>query len=170
MVSGRFGFAGLVLAILASAMASACGPAPQLGADGAYINLSPISGNPSAGYFVIHGGPENVALLSVNSPYIQRTEMHETIEENGMSKMRAIESVDVPAGKNIAFKPGGKHLMLWGINQGSVADGKLFFIVTFSNGDSFRVPAVIRKMGSNTMPGAATSNGTKPAAETGDGT
>ena len=146
MFSTRFRLGTLILAGL---MITGCEPTPVLGVDQAYINLSPVDGNPSAGYLTIRGGPQDVELLSVTSPYIKRTEIHETVTENGLSKMRGIESINVPAGRTVKLEPGGKHLMLWGVNSGSVSDGKLFFIASFSNGDEFRVPAVIRKMGSS---------------------
>lgn len=126
---------------------SACGQGDVLYVDEAVVNLSPVDGNPSSGYFEVHGGPEDVELVGVTSDDVVRLELHETVEENGVSVMQPVKSVPVPAGDTVKFEPGGKHLMIWGIGNGSISRESLKMIFIFSNDDRIEFDAVVRKMG-----------------------
>lgn len=138
-----------VLAILVLAVA-ACAPARQLYVDQAWIRLSPNADMPSAGYFTAHGGEEDARLLSITSPLVLRVELHESMEQGGMATMKPLDSVTIPARGKVTFAPGGKHLMIWGINPGAVKQGKLPLTFIFSNGDRIIVDAVIRQPGEGT--------------------
>ena len=83
--SGWMQAIGAALALLA-----ACQPPAQLLVEKANVQLSPVTDNPSVLYFTIRGGPEDTELRSISSPNILRLEMHETVEENGMSMMKPI--------------------------------------------------------------------------------
>lgn len=135
-------FGGAMLMFLA-----ACGQGDILYVDEAVVNLSPVEGNPSSGYFDVHGGPENVELVGVTSDDVVRLELHETVEENGVSAMQPVKSVPIPAGKTVKFEPGGKHIMIWGIGNGSISRGYLKMIFIFSNDERIEFDAVVRKMG-----------------------
>jgi copper(I)-binding protein len=136
--------------LLAAAMASpfalsACADPQPLYVDQAWIRLSPNPESPAAGYFTIHGGPEDVSLRGVTTEAALRVELHESLMQNGMMTMKPIESVTVPAKTQVKFAPGGKHLMLFGVNPAVVKAGKLQLTMVFSNGDRIIVDAVIQK-------------------------
>ncbi|WP_422344431.1 copper chaperone PCu(A)C [Parasphingorhabdus sp.] len=137
-----FFFASLAVIFL-----SACGQGDVLRVDEAVVNLSPVDGNPSSGYMTIHGGPDDVSLVSVIADDVMRMEMHETVETDGMARMQQLSVVSVPAGEKIKFEPGGKHLMIWGVGRGSIQRGLLRMIFIFSNDDRIQVDAVIREAG-----------------------
>jgi periplasmic copper chaperone A len=131
-----------------SMLLSACAPAKVLYVDQAWVRLSANDGMPSGGYFTVHGGEEDVRLLSVISPAVLRVELHESIERDGVMSMQTVNGVNIPARTDVAFGPGGTHLMIWGINQGIRKQGKLPLTFIFSNGDRIIVDAVIRATGS----------------------
>jgi len=133
-----------VAPVVALAALAACDQAKPVYVDGAYVRLSPNPDNPSAAYFTIHGGSAPVTLRAIETDAAVRLETHESMMQDGMATMAPIESVDVPAGAKIEFKPGGRHVMLWQINQQAVAAGKVEFKMTFSNGDRLLVDAVIQ--------------------------
>lgn len=135
-------FAGLAAIFLTS-----CGQGDILLVKDVVVNLSPVDGNPSSGYATIQGGPDDVTLVSVTSDDVMRMEMHETVEEDGMAMMKPLEKVAIPAGDTVKFKPGGKHLMIWGVGGGSVAQGTLKMLFIFSNDDRIEVNAVIKQAG-----------------------
>ncbi|EQB03303.1 copper chaperone PCu(A)C [Sphingobium baderi] len=134
--------------ILAAPLAlSACGdPAPTY-IDQAWVRLSPNKDTPSAGYFVAHGGASDVQLRGVLTDYALKVEMHESVSENGVMTMKPLSSVTIPAKSTVTFAPGGKHLMLWGVNDTAISRGKMQFTFLLSNGDRLLVDAVIRKPG-----------------------
>ncbi|OAO01907.1 copper chaperone PCu(A)C [Parasphingorhabdus sp.] len=136
-----------VIAALAALILTACGQGDILNAKNAVVNLSPVEGNPSAGYMNLTGGPVDVELVGVTSDDVLRMEMHETVEENGMSMMNKLKSISVPSGKTVKLQPGGKHLMIWGIGEGAKKRGLLTMTLIYSNDDRIKIDAVIKKMG-----------------------
>ena len=152
-----------LFALLAPLALAACGdPAPTY-IDQAWVRLSPNKETPSAGYFVAHGGDAGVQIRGVLTDYALKVEMHESVDKDGMMTMERIDSVDIPAKGEVAFAPGGKHLMLWGVNDTAISRGKMQLTFLMANGDRLLVDAVIRKpeaAGAGTGSGAA-----KPAGE-----
>lgn len=136
-----------MLAASASLLLASCGQGDILFADKAVVNLSPVEGNPSAGYMDLHGGRVDVELVGVTSDDVLRMEMHETTEKDGMMSMAQLESIPVPAGKTVKMEPGGKHLMIWGVGDYSKQRGLLKMILIYSNDDRIEIDAVIKKAG-----------------------
>lgn len=137
----------IMLAASASLLLAACGQGDILFADKAVVNLSPVDANPSAGYMDLHGGRVDVELVSVTSDDVLRMEIHETTEKDGMASMAKLKSIRVPAGKTVKLEPGGKHLMIWGIGEGSRNRGLLNMTLIYSNDDRIEINAVIKKVG-----------------------
>lgn len=137
----------IMLAASATFMLASCGQGDVLYADKAVVNLSPVDGNPSAGYMDLHGGRVDVELVGVTSDDVLRMEMHETTEEDGMMSMAKLKSIPVPAGKTVKLEPGGKHLMIWGIGNGTKKRGLLKMTLIYSNDDRIEINAVIKKAG-----------------------
>ena len=135
------------LALAGALMLGACGQPAPLYVDQAWISAATSPDKPSAGYFVIHGGEEAVQLQAVQTEVAQRVEMHDSVMQNGMMTMQPLNRVDVPAKGKVAFAPGGKHLMLFGLNPGAVQMGKASLTFIFSNGDRIIVDAKIQKQG-----------------------
>jgi copper(I)-binding protein len=58
-------------------------------------------------------------------------QLHSMTMEDGVSKMRELESVDIGPGQTIEFKPGGSHVMFVGVthpvSQGEHVKGTLIF-------------------------------------------
>ena len=142
-------FRSTLAAVSASLMLASCGQGDFLFADKAVVKLSPVEGNPSVGYMDLHGGPEDTQLVSVTADDVMRMEMHETVEEDGMSKMRPLKSVNIPAGETVKFEPGGKHLMIWGVGGGSIKQGYLTMTLIYANDERIEMNANIHKPGTN---------------------
>ena len=136
----------LALTGLAMVLLGGCQPPAQLLVEKAYVNLSPVEGSPSVLYFTIKGGPSDTVLRSISSPNILRLEMHETVEENGMSTMKPITAVAVPKRGEVEFVPGGKHVMVWGFDNASRKAGEAEFVFSFSNGEKIAVDAKLNAM------------------------
>ncbi|MFW2405580.1 MAG: copper chaperone PCu(A)C [Gammaproteobacteria bacterium] len=67
----------------------------------------------SAGYFVItNNTDESIHITSIVSPQFESVEIHETTVTNGISRMRELDSLLVPAQSSVTLERGGKHLML----------------------------------------------------------
>ncbi len=138
--------ARLVPFALAAAL-SACSPDPVLGVETASIWVSPVPGRPAAGYVTIKGGPTDQYLEFATVPYAQRTEMHETVTEGGRTTMKPILRVPVPARATVEFRPGGRHLMIFGLSPTAVTEGRTPMVLRFSDGSEVSYNAFVRVQG-----------------------
>ena len=112
-----FSFAFVVVSVWALLnLAAQHKSANQLAVDNAYIRAVVPGQNTTAAFFTItNRGEVDCVLLSAESPMAERIEFHRHQHGQNMVKMRPVDRVEVPAGKTVSFKPGGLHLMLFGV-------------------------------------------------------
>lgn len=68
---------------------------------------------PSAGYFLIkNAGNSEAKLVSMSIAAFNQVSLHQTIDQNGKSRMAVADAVSIPAGGELQFKPGSYHAML----------------------------------------------------------
>ena len=90
-------------------------------------------------------------LLSASSPAAGVVEIHEMAMEGNVMKMRALTSLDLPAGKPVDLKPGGYHVMLMDLKKPlSAGDTVPITLVVESGGqrETVEVKAAVRAMSS----------------------
>lgn len=116
-------------------MLGACSKPPELSVDNAWVRLGAVPGRPAAAYFTVHGGPTDATLINVTTDVAIRAEMHESMQSGTMASMKPIASVAIPAKTDVAFKPGGRHVMLFSMNPGiKPGDRRITLTLTFSDG------------------------------------
>ncbi|GAA0225809.1 copper chaperone PCu(A)C [Castellaniella daejeonensis] len=144
--------AGLLLAVSASAWAHGHGAAQgaaakvsaTVKASDCWIRLIP-SPAPSGGFFVAHNaGQEDAVLTGAHSPDYGMVMLHETTESGGMSKMSMVHQVAIPAGKDLAFKPGSYHLMLEQPRAGLKVGDTVQVDFTLANGEVFSAACEVK--------------------------
>ena len=126
-------------ALLAGCSEGAAPSAKPLNVISGHIVMGATPDRPAVGYFTVQGGPQSVELVAVTADMAQRVEMHETVKENDMMVMKPLERAAVPAKGKLEFKQGGKHLMIWGINNAAVRAGKLPMQFLFTNNNNERI-------------------------------
>jgi len=125
--------AALLLPLAALALGS-CGGPRQIEVTHGWVRLPPVQGHPAAAYFELHGGPADETLIDVASPVALRAEMHQSMSVNGMETMAPLKQVAVPAGKTVKFEPGGRHVMLFGLEQSVKPGGTVGLHFVFADG------------------------------------
>lgn len=100
-----------------AAHASSASPAATAALDGVSVQDCWIrnmpAGLPSGGYFVVrNSSAQAVELTGLSSPAYGMTMLHQTVTQNGMARMEHVDTVQVPAQGELAFKPGSYHAML----------------------------------------------------------
>ncbi|MBA4047206.1 MAG: hypothetical protein C0476_01550 [Sphingomonas sp.] len=128
----------LLAATLLTAI-TACGGPATLYVDDAYVRLPAVAGRPGVAYFTIHGGAEPTRLLSVTSPVVVRTELHESMKSGAVMTMAPIRDLPVAASAKLVFAPGGKHAMLFNINARVKAGKNIPLVFTFANNQRIEV-------------------------------
>lgn len=108
----------------ADSQLQADGPLPAgLHVESAWARATLPGSAVSAAYFTVRNGnalPD--VLLQVASPVAGRVELHRTVTEEGMARMRPAGEVQVDAGQSLHAEPGGLHVMLMEL-QGPLAEG-----------------------------------------------
>ena len=71
---------------------------------------------------IINSTGRSRELAAVAVERAERAEMHEHRLENGMMRMRAVDTLTVPAGGELEFRPHGYHIMVFGLQADSSPD------------------------------------------------
>jgi copper(I)-binding protein len=105
----RHGILACALFVLA-----ACGnQAPPLSATDVVVTEGMGRMNMSAGYMTMTNNTgDAMTITHVTSPQFGSVEMHETVIENDVARMRRVEELVIPARGQVRLERGGKHLML----------------------------------------------------------
>lgn len=72
-------------------------------------------------------------LVSVESDVSDSVEIHNMTMENGVMKMRMLETLPLKAGVPYKLAPGGFHLMLFNLKTPLLAGEEVSFMMTFKN-------------------------------------
>jgi hypothetical protein len=109
--------------------------ATELAVSQAWSRAMPPSAPTGAVYFVLENrGEQPQRLIGAQTSRAEKTELHTHVHQNDMMKMQQIESVEVPAAGKVEFKPGGNHVMLFGLKQPLVAGESFPITLQFENG------------------------------------
>lgn len=101
------------------------------------------SGVITALYFTIeNNGSAEEQLVAVETDVARVVEIHETRNENGLMRMRPVEAVSVPADDEVAFEPGGFHVMLIDIYEELEPGDTVAVTLVFDSGERLELPTV----------------------------
>lgn len=99
-----------------------------------WIRRVPPVAHTTAAYLVLHNrSQEDLTLTAIASPVAENTEMHATLIENGMMKMRKQEQLTLPGQGQLTFSPGGMHIMLTGLKHPLQDNEKVALTFYFKN-------------------------------------
>jgi len=99
-----------------------------------YVRLAAGPGRPAAAYLAVPIRGDRGALISVTAPRAARVEMHESMHAGTMASMRPIARIPLRDGEMLAFSPGGRHLMLFGLDPAVRPGGQLRLVLNFEQG------------------------------------
>ncbi|AMX01546.1 copper chaperone PCu(A)C [Microbulbifer thermotolerans] len=101
----------------------------------------------TAAYLSFHNeGTGDMQLQSVELPDIDgaMVELHTTVDDDGVSRMRPLASLVIPAGGEVRMAPGGTHLMLHGVKLR--AGEQLQLRLHFASGAVLEVEVPVRAL------------------------
>ncbi len=105
----------------------------------------------ATGLFVQLTSAQGGKLVSASSPVAGVVEIHEMAMVNDVMKMRQVPALDLPAGKSVALKPGGYHLMLMDLKQALPAGSTVPVTLVIEGADgkreSLNLQAPVRALG-----------------------
>lgn len=111
-----------------------------------WVREAPPTATVLAGYLIlVNDSRHDLVLDSVSSPQFGSVQIHETMHDNGMTGMRQVPSLPLPAGNRIEFAPGGLHLMLMQPNTVLRQGDSVALVLHFADGTQLEVQAPVRR-------------------------
>jgi len=94
-------------------------------------------------YFTIRS-PAADELIGVASDVADAVEMHESLMSGDVMEMHQLQSVPLKAGQDVAFEPGGLHVMLIGLKQDLKAGDTFEITLGFKNHEDLTVRVAVQ--------------------------
>jgi len=112
----------------------------------AWARATPGAATNGAAYVTLAGGSQPDSLVGVSTSVAAMADVHETINDNGVMKMRSVPAVPIPPGQTVTFAPGGTHIMLMGLKQPLTAGQNFPLTLTFAHAGAVTVDVQVRGM------------------------
>jgi copper(I)-binding protein len=136
-----------LLATAAAALTLATGAAaapPAINVTDAWCRAAP-RGAPVGGCYLGLNATADDRLIAVETSAAKRAEIHTMSFEGGVMKMRPLpDGIALPAGRLVALKPSGEHLMIIGPHAPMITGGALPLTLKFANAPPIRLQLPIR--------------------------
>src|SRR5687767_12571597 len=128
----RAGLIGAAVFLIGGMAAAETYSAGGLQIVGPWARATPKGSTVSAGYLTItNKGQEADRLIGGYIAPGSRFEVHTTVTENGVARMRQVTSLEIKPGETVELRPGGMHVMFMGLKQpltiGQTLKGTLMF-------------------------------------------
>lgn len=102
----------------------------------AWVREAPPNVSMLAGYAnITNNSSEDRVIASAKSKQFKMVEIHKTIVEDGVAKMRQQNNLIIRAGKTLKLKPGSYHLMLMHPTRPLKLNDEVNVTITIKNGD-----------------------------------
>ncbi len=131
--------------------AAAQGTKPAIEVTDAWARAMPPGARTGAVYVTLaNKGTSDDQLVGASTPVAAKAQLHTTITDNGVMKMRPLAKLDVKPGASVTFKPGGMHVMLLGVSK-RLAEGQSFpLTLDFAKAGKIETTVRVEKVGAMT--------------------
>lgn len=134
----------LFLAFIFILVLTACGSEKGIETHNAWMRPTDMGENGSV-YFELHNhGSEADELLSVTTDVAQSVEIHESKMEGDVMNMDMLTSLPIDGYADIAFKPGGLHVMLVNVNKDFKLDDEFQIVLHFKTHEDITVHVIVK--------------------------
>jgi copper(I)-binding protein len=106
-------------------------PAAGMGNGAVYVTIENYGGTPDA-------------LLAAATDAAGSVELHETINEGGVMRMRPLPKFELSGGAKLEMKPGGHHIMLLGLKRDLKPGDTVKVTLTFEKAGRMTIEAPVR--------------------------
>lgn len=142
----------IVMALAASVLAISA--QAQVTVSEAWVRAT-VTQQKATGAFMQIKSAKDARLLEVRSPVAGVVEIHKMEMADNMMKMRAVDSIDLPAGKVVELKPGSYHVMLLDL-KAQVKEGDVVPVTLVVEGkdkkrETIEVKAIVKPLNQATQ-------------------
>jgi periplasmic copper chaperone A len=137
------------------ALASGAAWAQPVDVKDAWVRTS-VQGQKATGAFMTLTAKDSLTLVSASSPVAGVVEVHEMKMDGDVMKMRALPTgLDLPAGKAVALKPGGYHVMLLDLKAALPKDSTVPLTLVFKDAKGVQSQLALKVPVASAAPGGA---------------
>lgn len=131
---------------------SACGS--DIVVRAAWARATPLGAVTAAVYATITNPTSRpIEILRITTEVAQKSELHESVEHDGMMRMRHIDPLIVSPGETLILQPGGKHIMLVKLLKPLLEGEKFVLKLTDKSAATTVTEVVVGTIGQMQMPG-----------------
>ena len=134
---------GAALLALAACTGADSGAAPRITLEKAWVRPPAGGRTIGAAYLTIRNDGGADTLTGASSPLAQSVQMHISKMDGDMMTMREEDKVPVPAHGQLAYAPGGRHLMMFGLKAGLKAGDKVPLTLHFARSGDISTIATV---------------------------
>ncbi len=114
----------------------------------AIVRMVPAGQKVSAAFFtLLNPDSRDRTLVAARSDAASAVEVHEHVMQDGLMKMRRVQSLMLPGHGSVTLEPGGLHLMLIGLTRALQLDEVILIELEFADGERVLVEAVVMMPG-----------------------
>jgi copper(I)-binding protein len=96
---------------------------------------------------VRNNGRAPVSVTGASSDTARVVELHQTIKDGDVMRMRRVDSLDIAPGETIVLQPGGHHLMFMGLKEPFRPGMSVGVTLSLSDGRTVAVDLPVRPLG-----------------------
>ena len=116
--------------------------------DAPWARATPPGASVAGGYASIRNrGAAPDKLVAASSPAAERVELHLMSMQGNVMKMQQVHALEVPAGGELALKPGGAHLMFVGVKAPFKMGERVPVMLRFEKAGEVEVQLSVGEMG-----------------------
>lgn len=110
-------------------------------------SMDSAPGEASAVYMRIKNrGESDRVIISAQSAAADQVDFHNTVVDDDIARMEALESLVIPAGETLELRPGGAHIMLSGLREDLRTEDKVTLRLKCSTGEVYDLDISIADM------------------------
>lgn len=126
----------------------------------AWVRESIGSAKTAAGFLELHnGGQEAVTVTGISCESAERAQLHTTVRDGDVMRMRPIESIAIAPGETVPLQPGGMHIMFMGVDEPLRPGMQVDLTLTLSNGRAGHLKVPVRALNANAVQGSPQHGG-----------
>jgi copper(I)-binding protein len=119
----------------------------QVSVEWPWTRATPPGAKVGAGFMQLRNTGAADRVVGASSPVAGSVEMHITVRDGDVMKMREVKSFEVPAGGSFELKPGGAHLMLLSLKRPLKKGEKVPLTLKLEKGGELKVELSVEEMG-----------------------
>jgi len=111
----------------------------------AWVREAPAGRAVTAAFLILENSGAERAVVRGSTDAAETLELHEMRRDGATMSMAPVKSISIPANGRVELKPGGLHLMLFGVKKPLLDGDSVSLRLQLDDGTTLTVPARVRR-------------------------